>query len=149
MKDSNIRSFVKGVSWRLVGTIDTFILACIIFGEVRIAAPIAATEVFTKILLYYLHERIWNIVKWGRKSGKPSHFRSLFKGVSWLFFGSLDTVFISLMYSGNVLNSFKLGGTEVMTKIGLFYLHERLWSLIKWGRIYDVRTIDAVNYTRY
>ena len=145
MKDSNVRSFVKGVSWRLVGTIDTFVLAYVIFGEVKIAAPIAATEVFTKIFLYYLHERIWNIIKCGRKFGKPSHFRSLIKGVSWRFFGSLDTVFISLFYSGNILNSFKLGGTEVLTKIGLFYLHERLWSIIKWGRIYEVRTINAIN----
>lgn len=64
MKDSNLRSLVKGVSWRVVGTIDTFVLAYIYFGDIKIAAPIAATEVLTKIFLYYLHERIWNIIPW-------------------------------------------------------------------------------------
>jgi uncharacterized membrane protein len=77
MRDSNIRSLFKGISWRIIGTIDTFVLAYIYFGDYRIAAPIAATEVFTKVFLYYLHERIWNTISWGRNSGNPFHFRSL------------------------------------------------------------------------
>ena len=144
MKDSNIRSLTKGISWRIVGTIDTFVLAYFYFGDLSIAAPIAATEVFTKIFLYYLHERLWNLVEWGRNSGRPAHYRSLLKGINWRLFGSLDTVFISFLYSGNSLNSLKLGGTEVLTKIGLFYLHERLWSIIKWGRVYEIRKSETI-----
>jgi uncharacterized membrane protein len=145
MKDSNLRSLVKGVSWRVVGTIDTFVLAYIYFGDIKIAAPIAATEVLTKIFLYYLHERIWNIIHWGRHSKKPAHFRSLLKGISWRLFGSIDTTLISYLYSGNPWNSLKVGGTEVLTKIGLFYLHERLWAQIKWGRIFTVAQKEIVN----
>jgi uncharacterized membrane protein len=136
MKDTNARSLVKGISWRMVGTIDTFVIAYLYFGELSIAAPIAATEVLTKIILYYFHERIWNIIYWGRHTHKPTKLRSLIKGISWRFFGSLDTILISFMYSGNPLSSMKVGGTEVLTKIGLFYLHERLWAQIKWGRIF-------------
>jgi len=44
MRDSNLRSLIKGVSWRVIGTIDTFILAYIYFGSAKIAAPIAATK---------------------------------------------------------------------------------------------------------
>ena len=144
MKDSNLRSLIKGISWRAIGTIDTFVLAYIYFGNVSIAAPIAATEVFTKIFLYYLHERIWNVIPWGRRFKKTAHLRSLFKGISWRFFGSIDTTLISYLYSGNPLISLKVGGTEVLTKIGLFYLHERLWAQIKWGRIFITKQEEII-----
>lgn len=144
MKDSNVRSFLKGISWRVIGTIDTFLIAYFYFGDIKLAAPIAATEVLTKLLLYYLHERVWNLINWGRMDNKPSHWRSLIKGISWRFFGSIDTMLISFIYSGNSLNSIKIGGTEVLTKVGLFYLHERIWALFKWGRIYDLQTEEII-----
>lgn len=50
---------LKAVSWRLVGTLDTFVVSLIITGAVSIAVTISAVEFFTKILLYYLHERAW------------------------------------------------------------------------------------------
>ncbi|MEI6764043.1 MAG: DUF2061 domain-containing protein [Bacteroidota bacterium] len=136
MKDTNVRSLVKGISWRAVGTVDTFLLALLFFGDLRLAAPIAATEVFSKILLFYFHERLWNVISWGRLDGKPSHLRSIVKGVSWRFMGSVDTIIISWIYSGNPLGAFKIGASEVITKIALFYLHERVWALVRWGRVY-------------
>ena len=141
MKDSNLRSLIKGISWRIIGTIDTFVIAFFYFEDISIAAPIAATEVLTKIFLYYLHERIWNVVHWGRLSTrKPSHIRSITKGVSWRIFGTIDTILISYFYSGIILGALKVGASEVLTKIGLYYLHERLWAKISWGRILEIQT---------
>ena len=64
--ESHPRSFVKAVSWRIVGSIDTFILSWIITGKLRFAFSIAGVETITKILLYYFHERAWAIIPWGR-----------------------------------------------------------------------------------
>ena len=143
MKDSNIRSLVKGLSWRVIGTIDTFLLSFFIIGSVKVASLTAFTEVATKIILYFLHERIWNSIHWGRNKNKPAHIRSLTKGVSWRIFGSIDTIIISFIYSGNPLGSLKLGASELMTKIALFYLHERIWAQIKWGRIFIQNPVTA------
>jgi uncharacterized membrane protein len=60
------RSLAKAVSWRFTGSIDTFIISFIITGRLSLAAPIALTEMVTKIFLYYLHERAWSFVRWGR-----------------------------------------------------------------------------------
>lgn len=136
MKDKPKRSLVKGISWRLVGTADTFFISWLILGDVKTAAPIALTEVATKIILYFIHERIWNRINWGRKKDKPTHVRSVAKGVSWRVFGTIDTIVISLFYSGHWINSLSIGFAEVFTKIFLFYLHERLWAQFKWGRVY-------------
>ncbi len=58
--DSAAKSLLKTVSWRIVGTLDTMFIAYFLTGEVSIALSIGSIEVFTKMLLYYLHERFWN-----------------------------------------------------------------------------------------
>jgi uncharacterized membrane protein len=64
--DAHSRSLLKAISWRLTGTLDTFVIGFIVTGKVSIAGSIAATELFSKIALYYGHERIWARVHWGR-----------------------------------------------------------------------------------
>jgi uncharacterized membrane protein len=61
------RSLAKAVSWRITGTIDTFVISFIITGKFAVAGSIAGTELFTKIMLYYFHERIWAAIGWGHK----------------------------------------------------------------------------------
>ena len=65
-QESNWRSVAKAVSWRTLGTLDTFILSWLITGQVTLAAAIGGTEVFTKMFLYWIHERAWNRIRWGR-----------------------------------------------------------------------------------
>lgn len=138
VKDSNLRSFVKGVSWRLLGSIDTFLLGWIIFDDVKDASQIAFLELTTKIVLYFLHERAWNAIKVGRRpDGSVAPLRSLIKAVTFRVLASADTAFLAWITTGKVAASFTLSGFELATKLGLFYLHERLWTKIKWGRIYE------------
>ena len=58
--DSNTKSVLKTVSWRVVGTLDTMLIAFLLTGEISIAVSIGSIEVFTKLILYYFHERLWN-----------------------------------------------------------------------------------------
>lgn len=68
------RSFVKGISWRLLGSIDTFVLSWLFTSNAKAAGAIASTEVITKVLLYYFHERVWSSINWGvdRTPGDPT-----------------------------------------------------------------------------
>ncbi|HYZ33290.1 MAG TPA: DUF2061 domain-containing protein [Crenalkalicoccus sp.] len=68
MAESHARSIAKAVSWRATGTVDTFILSWLITGRVALAGSIAGTEVLTKITLFYLHERAWARIPWGRNA---------------------------------------------------------------------------------
>lgn len=67
ISETPLRSVVKSLSWRCIGTIDTIVISWIITGEVSLALSIGAIELVTKMLLYFFHERIWNIIKWGKK----------------------------------------------------------------------------------
>jgi uncharacterized membrane protein len=57
------RSLAKTISWRIIATLDTFIISFFITKELKIAGIIAALEVLTKTFLYFFHERIWNKIK--------------------------------------------------------------------------------------
>jgi len=65
--ETHSRSFVKAASWRALGSLDTFLLGWLFTGHAGVAGAIAGTEVFTKILLYYGHERVWSSIRWGAK----------------------------------------------------------------------------------
>lgn len=53
------RHIAKTVSWRVLGTLDTIILSWVITGSWKVGLSIGGVEVITKMILYFLHERIW------------------------------------------------------------------------------------------
>ncbi len=66
VSDSRLRSASKAISWRIVGSIDTFVITLLITGKVLAAGSIASLESISKVVLYYLHERFWSDVPLGR-----------------------------------------------------------------------------------
>lgn len=68
MTDHHWRSVAKAVSWRVTGTVDTIVISWIVTGHFKVAISIGFIEVFTKMFLYYIHERIWNKIRAGRLS---------------------------------------------------------------------------------
>ncbi len=66
MTDSAVRSVVKTVSWRITGSGATFAISYAILGDFAISGTIAAIQLTFNTLLYFVHERIWNKIKWGR-----------------------------------------------------------------------------------
>jgi uncharacterized membrane protein len=65
--ETHSRSLAKALSWRATGSIDTFVVALVITDSPKVAASVAVTEILTKILIYYLHERVWAWVPWGKQ----------------------------------------------------------------------------------
>lgn len=66
MEEKAYRSVVKTISWRTIGTLDTVIISYFITGDLTMAASIGSIELFTKMVLYYFHERAWNKISLGR-----------------------------------------------------------------------------------
>ena len=66
MIDSNNRSIAKTISWRLTGSFSTFMISYLILGSFSVAGSIAIIQIIANTLLYYLHERVWNKIDWGR-----------------------------------------------------------------------------------
>ena len=63
---THLRSIYKTISWRILATTDTFIISWFVTGFITWALSIATVEVFTKMFLYYGHERLWLRIRHGR-----------------------------------------------------------------------------------
>ena len=135
MKDSSHkRHIAKTITWRIVGTIDTILLSWLISGNPTTGLKIGLAEVITKMLLYYFHERAWfkiNLSKEGHIL--ESRKRHLAKTFTWRLIGTIDTMILAWIISGDPLTGLKIGFAEVVTKMFLYYFHERAWYKINYG----------------
>ena len=104
------------------------LLSWLVTGNPQIGVQIGLTELITKMLLYYLHERVWITI-----NVNNSKKRHLIKTVTWRVVGTLDTVMLSWFFTGNPFLGLQIGAAEVVTKMVLYYYHERLWYKINFG----------------
>jgi uncharacterized membrane protein len=61
-----LRTTTKTISYRCVGSSITFIISFIFTGEIVVSAAISVTEFLLKPSLYWIHERVWNNIIWGK-----------------------------------------------------------------------------------
>jgi uncharacterized membrane protein len=73
MAEKHYRSLAKAVSWRITGSLDTLIISFLVTGKLKLAFAISGVEIFTKIFLYYVHERVWHKIIWGKAEARPHY----------------------------------------------------------------------------
>ena len=76
---SRKRSLIKSITWRVIASIDTFIIAWLVTGKIYWAGTIAFFEILTKTVLYYFHERGWNYILWGKYGNRSKKLKYLKK----------------------------------------------------------------------
>ena len=128
------RHIAKTITWRLVGTLDTILLSWFVTGDPLAGLKIGLAEVTTKSVLYYLHERVWYKINLSKDGVLlESRKRHIAKTFTWRFIGTLDTMTLAWIISGNPLAALQIGFAEVITKMVLYYLHERTWYKVNFG----------------
>jgi uncharacterized membrane protein len=60
------RSLLKSVSWRIVATLTTVFLVYVFGKDLALATLVGITELVLKTIIYYVHERVWNLTNFGR-----------------------------------------------------------------------------------
>jgi len=61
------RHLLKTITWRIVGTVDTILIGWVVSGDPLIGLTIGSFEIVTKMILYFIHERIWYKINFGTK----------------------------------------------------------------------------------
>lgn len=122
------RHIAKSLTWRLVGTIDTFVFAWLITGDLSNGISISGITALTKLVWYYIHERLWF-----NSSITDSNKRHILKTFTWRGVGTLDTVLFGWLITGNPFTGLKIGGIETVSKMLLYFGHEKLWYKINYG----------------
>ncbi len=71
---------------------------------------------------------------YSKDKNSESPKRSIAKSVSWRAIGTLDTILISWIVTGTLALAFSIGFIELITKMILYFFHERIWNTISWGK---------------
>lgn len=66
MSEERRRSVVKGITWRVLASSATVVIVFIFTGSLKASFGVSLSEIVVKTSLYYLHERLWDRIKWGR-----------------------------------------------------------------------------------
>lgn len=153
-RESHVRSLLKGISWRVVATLDTILVGSVVLyflndGNIDIwkVLAIAATEFPLKYIIYYGHERAW---EYYRVDGETDRKRTLKKSISWRIVATTMTFVIAAVVlgggtsadgesahgSGGVAGAaFAIAVAEFFSKFALYYVHERIWAKLPLGKI--------------
>ena len=143
---SKKRHIAKTITWRSIGTLDTFLISTFLISHINDmsyldsatqGAWISGLEIITKTLLYYFHERIWYSVNWI----SSNQLRHIIKTISWRLIGAIDTILLVFIVIYFTTGTFKrapevaisIFSIEIITKMVLYYLHERIWYRSNWG----------------
>jgi uncharacterized membrane protein len=103
----------------------------VLSNEWTFGLAVGAAELVTKLVLYYVHDRLW--IGAEHRDRHRSHTIHVFKTITWRILGTLDTILLSWYISGSLQLGLQLGGVEILTKMLLYYIHERIWFQIKWS----------------
>jgi uncharacterized membrane protein len=122
------RHIAKTITWRVLGTLDTLLLSWFISNDFTVGVQIGVLELVTKMLLYYGHERLWFA-----STIASSNKRHILKTFTWRGIGTLDTILLGWLITGDPLTGLQIGGAEVITKMVLYFGHEKLWYRINYG----------------
>ncbi len=71
IKETKFRSVVKSITWRFLATMTTVLLVLIFTGRAEIAFSIGGIEIVIKMLIYFFHERGWDLIRWGKREIRP------------------------------------------------------------------------------
>ena len=142
------RHIAKSLTWRFIGTIDTFVFTWLITGDIFEGLNLSALTTLTKLVWYYIHERLWF-----KSTVVDSNKRHILKTFTWRVIGTLDTVLFGWLITGNPLTGLKIGGIETASKMLLYFGHEKLWYKINYGldfriRIKNIKKLKAKKNTK-
>ena len=138
-KETNLRSVVKVMSWRVSVTISHLINGFIVSGLWTIGAQIAGLAVIINMCLFWIHERIWNFILWNRNSSSTNTFeeghpRTIGKSVTWRLLISINNFLIPYLTTGSWKQAAAFLGIATVINVILYYFHKRVWNLIDWGK---------------
>ena len=141
MKVTKNRSLIKSISYRVIGFVNTFLISFLVINDgvnektIKYSLYLALLVLIIKAITYYLHERFWNIFDFGRLNKTASKMRSILKALTWRIAASTITLISAILITSNLEWTKSIVIYEFINGILIYYVHERIWNRLNWGRI--------------
>ncbi len=141
MKVTKNRSLLKSISYRVIGFVNTFLISFFVINDgvnentFKYSFYLAFLVLIIKTITYYLHERFWNILDFGRLNKTVKKIRSFLKTLTWRIAASTITFISAILITSNLDWTKSIVIYEFMNGILIYYIHERIWNRVDWGKI--------------
>ena len=137
--DNYWRTLAKVISMRVTFTGVHIFNTFLVTGSLLAGLKVAGVAFFVFPLLYWFHERAWNIPDWGRlahikRKFNENNWRSLSKDLTWRVVAVLGNFLIAYIGTGSVEIGFKVMSLAIFVNMAVFFVHERIWNLFALGR---------------
>jgi len=137
MTDAHKRTLIKTISYRVINTSITFLMTFLLFGvSAALAAALALAQIVVGSIIFYAYDRVWLRVSWAQENMVEFAKRSIVKTIGYRLI-VLCAGFITarlILTSSNETAAWWTITLMVLSMI-FYYIHERIWLKIKWGRI--------------
>jgi uncharacterized membrane protein len=134
MKETTLRTMVRGFFWRIIVFLTTMTITYCLTGQVKSGLAVAAIEFVFKLFLYIRFEKwFYKNIKYGIVMGKPTVRRSLLKGLCWRIFATVVSSFLVLITSGDSHSAGTFAIVAFPLKLAMYVTYEQLWKRVKWG----------------
>ena len=139
-KETQTRTIGKVVSWRVLLTISHIVNGIIATGSLVTGLQIAGLAAVINSVLFWAHERGWNIAQWNRKPADEKLFvegqpRTISKILTWRVLITASNFVIPFIITGSWGQAALFGGLATVVNMFLFWAHERAWNRFTWGKL--------------
>lgn len=139
IRETHARTITKAVIYRIISVIAIMLISLAFGGTIEQAMSVGAIVIVLGTTIYYIHDRIWVRTNWHRNlEGKDNHWRSILKTVIYRLVTMTISFFIAtfiLGSTGGAATGFAIA--QAVTNMTLFYIVERVFNSINWGRIVE------------
>lgn len=138
-EETHARSIAKTCTVRVCFTLSHIFNGWLVTGELMKGITIASFAVVINMLLFWLHERTWNWVQWNRKPRDTmmfvdGHPRTISKSVTWRVLITINNFMIPFLTTGSWQTALAFLTVATLLNTIVYYVHERTWNLVKWGK---------------
>lgn len=139
-QDSNIRTLVKTLSYRTAVAVSIFLAAIAMDYSAGFGLTFVVLSYTVGFASFWVQERIWNLIKWGKVDNLDLRRRSLVKTVTWRIWSFLVLAVIGMIMGLNSTSAVEWSIVTNILFVVVHYTHERVWNLLHWGKITKEKT---------
>ncbi len=137
--ETQSRSIAKTLTIRVLFSLSHLLNGFIVSGSWIVGASIVGVAALVNMTLHWLHERVWNWFQWNRKPEdnaffKDGHPRTVSKSVTWRALITINNFMIPYLMTGSWKQAAAFLTIATVINIVIYYSHERLWNMVKWGK---------------
>lgn len=133
--DSNIRTVVKTLSYRTAVAVSIFLAALAMNYSAGFGLTFVVLSYTVGFVSFWIQEKLWNMVKWQRVDNNDTRIRSVAKTVTWRLWSMFVLFVIGLILGLSSAHALEWTIVTNILFVVVHYTHERIWNLIKWGKL--------------